>query len=378
MNDWDVPTPLQGRKTARRFPLRCVLSRYLARQFLGFFLGAMVVFVSLYLLVDFLERLDILLRHQAAAGAAARYFLFKIPLMMTQVCPPAVMSGLLLSLGFLARGHEMVAIRAGGVSLSQMVRPVILTAGGISVGVLLWNESIVPYCTRRVEYVNNVEIRKRQMRGILSDREVWYRGSLGFYNIEHVDKKQGVVYGLTVFRFSPQLELQSVLEIPRAEWTGEGWRAAGAVRRSFANGEPRVEDVAPGPLPIEETLQDFLEVRRKPEELSFLALRRWLQRLSARGIDVTEYWVELHLKLAVPFANTVLALIAVPIAGSLRRRPSVAAIVAVGSAAGFLYWVVLALGRSLGHTGALPAAVAAWSANVLFATAAVALLARSE
>ena len=34
---------------------------------------------------------------------------------------------------------------------------------------------------------------------------------------------------------------------------------------------------------------------------------------------------------------------------------------------GFAYFVVVALTRALGQTGALPPAVAAWTANVIFA-----------
>ena len=77
--------------------------------------------------------------------------------------------------------------------------------------------------------------------------------------------------------------------------------------------------------------------------------------------------------MSLPFANAVLAFVAIPIAGRLRRHPSIAAIVGIGAAVGFLYWVILGLATSLGETGTLPPLLAAWSANAIYMLLGVAL-----
>jgi len=343
-----------------------IINRYLSEQFVRLFLATMVVFVLLYTVVDFFDRLDILLRHHASMGAAARYFLFKIPLMVTQVMPPAVMTSVLLSFALLGRHNEITALRAGGVSLLQTAVPVIAWSVLISIGALLWNETVVPYCTRKFEHVNNVEIRKRTLRGLLSDREVWYHGSQGFYNIDYVDKAGAAIHGLVIYRFDDRFRLQSVVEVPVARWVQHRWVIAGGVEHRLAGGAFEPTILKPGDLVLSETMADFLEVRRKPDELSFTLLRRWIDHLTRKGIDASEYLVDLHMKLAVPFANAVLALVALPLAGRIRRHPSVAVTVGLGSAVGFVYWVVLGLAQSLGHGGAVPPILAAWSANLLF------------
>jgi len=131
-------------------------------------------------------------------------------------------------------------------------------------------------------------------------------------------------------------------------------------------------------LRIGETLDDFLEVQREPEELSFAALRERIDDLSRKGIDASHYLVDLYLKLALPFASLVLTAVAVPIAGRLRRHPSIAAIVGLGTGIGFGYWVVLGLSTSLGQTGALPPLVAAWAANGVYLLVGAALFLSSE
>lgn len=362
-----------------RYAPATVTNRYLAREFFSFFIPIVLAFVLLYLIVDFFDRLDLLLRNHATFGSAARYFLFKIPLMVTQILPPAALAAILLSLGMLGRRNEITALRASGVSLLQMAIPLLVLATAICLAALVWNETIVPYCARQYQYVNVVEIRKRPQKGILSEREVWYHGAGGFYNIEQVDPRRRALLGVTIYRTDPAFNLVSIVEVPSAQWTGTGWRISDASERSLApDGEVLTRQLTPDQVTIQETLKDFLEVHREPEELSYLDLRQRIQDLTRKGIDASSYLVDLNLKLAVPFATLVLACVAVPLAGRIQRHPNMAATVGSGLVIGFAYWVVLALANSLGQSHVLPPTLAAWTANIIFLLGGAALFLSSE
>ncbi len=354
-----------------------VLNRYLSRQFLGIFLPVLASFVLLYIIIDTFDRMDIFLRHDATFGEAARYMIFKIPLMLTQITPPAVVVGVLLGLGLIARHNEIIALRTGGISLVQTMVPIMTCAIAISAAALVWNETVVPYCSRMFQFVNNVEIRERGQLGIFREREIWYRGSGGFYSVDYVDRTTQTVHGLRIYRFASIDEgfhLRSVVDVPRATWKGDEWEfSPDSSEQILDEGTPRTREVARDAHVLPETIDDFLEVQREPEELSYAALSERISDLTAKGIDASHYLVDLHLKLALPFANAVLAFVSIPIAGRLRRHPSTAAIVGVGAAVGFLYWVILGLATSLGQTGTLPPLPAAWSANVVYALLGVAL-----
>jgi lipopolysaccharide export system permease protein len=353
-------------RTARYMPA-AVVNRYVIREFIGMLIPILLAFVIVYLIVDFFDRLDILLRNHATAGAAARYFIFKVPLILTQIMPPAVLAALLLSLGMLSRRNEIIALRASGVSLVQTALPLLGVAALISVGTLAWNETVVPYCTRQYQYVNNVEIRKRPQRGILSDREIWYHGADGFYNIEHIDERHQTLFGLTVYRTDADFDLRSVIQVASAQWTGHAWVNTDPVERSAGADDTIATTRLPADRQvIHETPNDFLEVRREPEELSYLELRQRIHELAQKGIDASSYLVDLNMKLAVPFTTLVLACVAIPLAGRVQRHPSVAAIVGVGLVVGFAYWVTLALTNSLGEGNVLPPVVSAWAANLIF------------
>ncbi len=359
-----------------------ILSRYLTRQFLGVFVPLLLSFVLLYIIIDTFDRMDIFLRHNATFSEAARYMLFKIPLMLTQITPPAVVVGVLMSLGLIARHNEIVALRTSGISLVQTAAPIMVCAIGISAAALAWNETVVPYCSRMFQYVNNVEIRDRGMRGIFREREIWYHGSSGFYSIDYVDRASQTVHGLLIYRFASVedgFHLRSVIDIPKAQWRNDRWKLAPeSIEHILDEETPRNQPVAKDGSILPESIDDFLEVQREPEELSYGLLRDRIDALNGKGIDASHYLVDLHLKLALPFANAVLAFVAIPIAGRLRRHPSIAAIVGVGVAVGFLYWVVLGLSTSLGQTGTLPPLFAAWAANAIYAMLGVALYMYSE
>ncbi len=362
-----------------RLPLFSVTCRYFVREFLSVLLPVILAFVILYLIVDFFDRLDILLKNHASTLSAIRYFLFKVPLMVTQIMPPAVLAAMLLSLGMLSRRNEVIAFRASGISLGQTAFPLLLLAGLLSLATLAWNEVVVPYCTRAYQYVNNVEIRKREQRGVLSQREIWYHGTDGFYNIDEIDPRHGLLVGLTIYRTDPDFELRSIVEVDSARWTDHGWVTSGASEHSVsADGQITTQQLAPEQLVIHETMSDFLEVHREPEELSYLELRQRIRDLSHKGIDASSYLVDLNMKLAVPFTALVLACVAVPLAARVQRHPSLAAIVGIGLGLGFAYWVVLALTNALGESGVLPPLISAWAANGIFLLLASALFLSAE
>ena len=352
--------------TARRFVLP-VVSRHLIRQFLGTFLLTLTAFVAIFLLVDFFDRLDSLLRHDAPIGSIVRSFLFKLPLVVTQVTPAAVLVGGLVGLGLLARQNEFVALRSCGVSVWQIATPLLVLATVISGCTFLWNETVVPYCARRWHAIENLEIKKRGLATVFTGREVWFHGGAGFYNIDRVSPRQQTLYGLAVYQLGPDFRPVRLVEADSAMWQGGRWELSNARTLEFAPDGVREVPGPPANFVLPETLEDFRAVEVEPEELSYAMLRRQIKDLLRKGVDASESWVDLHLKLSLPAASLMMMLLAVPLAASGTRLTSLAASIGLGFAVGFGYFVLVAFSRALGQSGALPPVLAAWAANVLFA-----------
>lgn len=344
------------------------ISRYLLREFGRAFALCLAAFVGLYLCVDFFERFPGFLSHDAPTHLVVLYFTLKIPLIITQITPVAVLAALLLGVGGLARRSELMAMRSCGVSLWQMGAPLAAACLAISLLSLAWSEYVVPAASMRAHYVDRVQIKNKKFRGHFAESEIWYHGPGAFTNIDRYDANRNEIYGLTRYEFDSAFELRRIVEAQVAQWTGSEWRATDVRETTFDDDGALETRASPeSTLRLEETPEDFTAVHREPEDLGYRSLAREIRDLRRKGIDTTEARVDLWLKLAVPFISLVMALLAIPLASRHTRGSGVAASVGAALVVGFSYWVVLALTTSLGKGGVLPAPLAAWSANIIFA-----------
>ena len=99
--------------------------------------------------------------------------------------------------------------------------------------------------------------------------------------------------------------------------------------------------------------------------MSFLELRAYVAGLRDGGHRVTRYLVQLYSKLSFPLVHVIMALVAIPFAlvspRSGGRAMGEAIVIAVG------YWVVHSVALAFAQGDLLPAALAAWTANIVFA-----------
>jgi len=344
------------------------ISRYLLREFLRSFALCLGAFVGLYLCVDFFERFPGFLSHDAPTRLMVLYFVLKVPLIITQMTPVAVLAAMLLSLGGLARRSELMAMRSCGISLWQIGTPLAGACLVIAFLSLAFGEYVVPGASMQAHFVDRVQIKNKKFRGHFNDAEIWYHGSGTFTNIDRFDANRNEIYGLTRYEFDPEFRLRRIVEARVARWTGEGWNASDVQEMRFgAEGALQASPLADSELGLTETPEDFTAVHREAEDLSYQSLAREIEDLRRKGIDTTEARVDLWLKLAVPFISVIMALIAIPLASRHSRGSGVAASVGAALVVGFSYWVVLALTTSLGKGGVLPPPLAAWSANLIFA-----------
>ena len=99
--------------------------------------------------------------------------------------------------------------------------------------------------------------------------------------------------------------------------------------------------------------------------MNFGQLDRYIRDLRQSGFDTMRLRVALWQKLAYPLIAVVMAVLAIPFALSMGRRGSLSGI-AVAIAVALTYWVVDGLFGAMGNVNYLPAALAAWSPDVLF------------
>ena len=347
-------------QTGFPFPSR-LIAAYLCKEFIRLFALCLLLFLGLSLLVDFFDRFNSFVKYKAPLSAIGSYFLFKLPLFVTQAVPAAALAGSLLSLGILSRHKELQALKACGVSAWQMAAPLLLSAGVLSLGGWAWNEHVVPYAFHKSRYINTVEIKGKTFKGLFQTRGFWYHGTNSFYHIDHFDSRHNILSGLTIYTLSENFQVQALTKIAQASWRDGKWHFEGVQESQLERGS--AHHSPPPSLLLKETPEDFSLVAMKSEEFSSQALRAYIADLQQKGLDTTEYQVDLKLKGAIPFAAFVMTLLGAALAIPGAKQLAVPTALASALLVGFGYWVFLALTVSLGNGGILPPTLSAWLAN---------------
>jgi lipopolysaccharide export LptBFGC system permease protein LptF len=93
-------------------------------------------------------------------------------------------------------------------------------------------------------------------------------------------------------------------------------------------------------------------------------LRRYVQDLSASGLNVTSQAVELQRKLAFPFVTLVMTLLAVPFGVTMGRRGTMYGI-GIAIVMALSYWILSSVFVAIGKGGLLQPVLAGWAPNII-------------
>lgn len=349
-----------------------VMDRFLAGQFFGPFLVCLTGFTAAYLLGDVFDRFSDLMRYGGFGLLGLEYFLLKIPLIMSQLLPIACLAGVLLGFALLNRTGEVLACQQLGISRLEMALPVLVVALAISLFDFGLSETLVPAATRKAKYLYEVQLKKRQLKGVFANRHIWVRVRGGFLAADSYDRKELSLRGVTLYQLGNDYAVSDIFHANSAQWNGHGWDTTNVTR--YELGGAAVLSSEPKHFNVDITPADLGLLRLDPEEFGLLELDRYIRGLRRKGLDPGGYVVDRDLKYAMPLSCVIMVALGMALSlDPLPRHLSLGRSFGLAIAIGFGYWLAFGLTSSLGHSGVLPAWFAAWSPNTLFAILATGL-----
>ncbi|MDF1554374.1 MAG: LPS export ABC transporter permease LptG [Deferrisomatales bacterium] len=355
-----------------------VVDRHLAGEFLRLFVLALITFLGLFLVIEFFEKLRMILRYQATLGDSLLYFTSRVPWMVSQVLPMAALLATVLSLTLLSRNGEITALRCGGVPLRRLVLPYLVCGLVLALCNGFIQEVAAPRGFAFAREVQEVRIKGRSPRSLLKTEDLWLRSGNNVVHVGRVEPEGTVLVDVTVAELDGSRVVRRT-DARQARWNGERWLLVDAEIRHFdADGIPRTERLAESPCTLEERPEEFRVPVVTAVEESWAELKRRLERYRKQGLDTRDLEVGLWAKTSVPFAAFLMPLLAFPFGVRAGGRGGASAGIVLAILLGFSYWLVLAVGLSLGKAGVLPPVLAAWVGNIGFAVLGVVLLARAE
>ncbi len=359
-----------------------LMQRYVLRQFLDIFLLCLFAAVSLFLVFETFERMRVFVKEDSTFLQAISYLTFKIPLIVQLMTPVAVLVATLISVGRLSQLSEITAMRASGASILSLAKPLIFAGALISLLVFVAGETVVPWSTQRVEEIYNLEIRKKDEKGKFSRANFWYRQDNTFYRIGFYDSQNSSLAAVSILEMDSNFNLKRRLDASDATWNENpqiGWTMQNVIETSMGeSGGFNVERFRKLPLVIKEKPQDFYNMERESETLSFRELGGYIEKLQSEGVPVTQYLVARASKIAFPLVNLIVVIIAFPFALTPARSGNMTMSFVAGITIGFGYHIVHAISTSLGGAELIPIIPAAWAANILLGSIGCYLMAGSD
>ena len=362
-------------RTAVRGVFPRILDEYVVREFLNTFILVLMSFVLLMLIFTFFDLVGDILRNHIPLSTVGGYLVNLTPSMLYQIAPLAVLIAVLVTFGVLNRNSELIAMKATGISLYRLVIPIVSIAAILAVSLFLFDQFYLFQANRRQEALRNI-IKGRPPQTFLHPEQKWIFGQphpgepARIFYYQFFDPDRNEFANLSLFEIDPStFALSRRIFAVRVFWDpGTGsWR--------FQNGWQR-DIEGPNVTEYREFKQtSFAEIHEEPgyfkkeslqsQEMNFGQLDRYIGDLRQSGFDTMRLRVQLWHKLSYPLVAIVMSVLAIPFALSMGRRGSLTGI-AVAIFVALTYFVVDGFFSAMGNVNYLPAALAAWSPDILF------------
>ena len=345
-----------------------VMDRYVIRSFCFYFTLVLVVFLTLFLLVTFFELLPDIVAHHVGVSTVVLYFLFLTPQMLFFVTPLTVLLAILISMGTLTKGNEVLAVKASGISLYRLTMPLLAVGLLISGMVYLMQDFMLPYTNQRQDEYRDI-IKANTPKSHRNPYRNWIAGSDSrIYHYQYFEPSWNKFGNISIFKFAPNsFNLQEWTFAESAIWRDNAWELQKvAVRHmpSSAEGlsasthETLVSNEIDNPAYFKDDL-------RTASQMTYRELRNYVNELQRKQFDVTSLTLDLYRKLSFPLVSFIMAIIGIPFSFKTGKK---GAFYGIGFciALGILYWSSFELFGKLGEVNRLSPVVAAWFPNLIF------------
>lgn len=356
-----------------------ILTRYILGEILSLTLIGCALFTFILFMPQLPHILEVVVRSSSTWADVAEVFLFTLPNLFKVTIPMAVLWGILLGLSRLAADSEIIAMRASGMGIGYFVRVasiVAVTGTLLGLGNSLYlspraNQSIIEMERSLETSQASYEIQPR----------VFYEDFRNYVlYVQDVRAGTGAANWRQVFMAdvsnpeNPLITTAASATVVNDSTQELMMRLRDGVRDETVADEPEQSNIstfATTDLPLLLGQQSDVHLGRLDTALYAMPLKALLRHMN--GPDGKRYQIELHNRFAFPVACLVLMLVGVPLGVASRRG---------GKSSGFVFTILLVFvyyflsstGIALGHQSKLPAFLAVWSANLMFAAAGTFLL----
>ncbi len=379
--------PVRGKariRSVRRFSFRPMLiDAYVLNGFIFYFSVLLVALVLLIEVFTFFELLGDMVKNDIPMSTMLDYLWHLAPKLFYDLTPIGTLVASLICFGILAKYNEVTAFKAGGVSVHRLAVPVLVASFAVSLLLFGFDQSYIPEANRRQEMLR-AEIKKKPVQTYLRRDRKWVYGEQSrIYNYQFLDPNQNLMSKVNVYELDPktfqithQISAETARWIPaKKTWLfekGMSHDSHGSTDhyKNFYNSEAIFPELNEPPTWFVKEVKEY-------KEMNFEELGNYISEAKASGVDTTPLQVQYYKKFAVPLFAFIMALLSVPFAFIAGSRGAMTG-VGISFGIAIAYWTIGTVFEQIGDLNQLPAAMAAWSPDIIFALAGFYFMARMK
>lgn len=340
---------------------------YIFKKFVLTFVIALVLIIGIVIVFDISEKIDKFVANHAPIEAIIfDYYTNFIPYFINMYSAMFVFISVIFFTSRMAANSEIIAILSGGVSFHRMMVPYIVASSLIAVVSLGLNLYVIPQANQyRLAFEK--EFVKDKSTAI---RNVHYQIAPGeFVFVESFSTWNNTAYRFTLESIEEN-RIVSKLSAETAVWDSlsGAWQLKKYFIRDYTAGmSDRVRSGAQKDTVIALTVDDFYRNSQTVQTLPYGELQQLIRTQELRGDSNVMYaQIEKYNRWAMPFSCIILTIIGVALS-SRKKRGGLGWNLAFGIALAFSYILFQRFAQMFVYTGIMPAWLAIWIPNLLFA-----------
>jgi len=340
-----------------------IFAGYIMRSVLAYtalVMTVLMVLVGLYMFVD--EQSDVGVGRYGMLDAML-FVICNLPDRLSMLLPVGALLGALLALGNLARGSELIAMRAAGASVWRISRWV--AGAGAVLMVITW--FVGDYMAPPLEQFAYQQrmLAKSNRFNVSGAENLWAKDGNTFVAVQsqHDADSYGGIY---VLRFDDQHHLQSVGHADGAKLLDtQRWLLRNYVETRFENNQAFVNKLPNAELMTSLSPQFIGASSKDPYQLTGTELRNFIQHLRNNQLETREYEIAWWSRIARTASMVIIVMLAVPFSFGPMRSTGLGARMVVGILLGSLFFLSAKLLSDAGTVFHLQPLVVAWTPIML-------------
>jgi lipopolysaccharide export system permease protein len=187
-----------------------IFERYILRNYIGPFFFSMAVITFVFIMDFILRYIDLFLGKGVKFHIVLQVFTLSLGHMFALIIPMAVLPATLMTYGTMAGENELTAMRACGFSIYRMIVPGLMAAGLLAVGLVFYNNHVLPESNHRLLNLL-IDINRKQPTVEL--REQRFIDDLQGYTIYFAQKndRTGEISDVQIFKHADREQLPTTI-----------------------------------------------------------------------------------------------------------------------------------------------------------------------